>query len=445
MDACKNKSARTVVLILGFFLMSNLSILAQIDVLADNSFVFNKDGVNIALPYFSSENIHQANDEITKIILVVHGTNRNADDYFDNMMSALRKRPEQSPHTLILAPQFLREDDIDAFKPGNDFAYWSSDGWKVGATSKDEDSNPRDIRISSYEVLDSLIFHLVSTFQKVDQLIFTGHSAGGQLTNRYTASSPIFSLLCDDFAISSKSIIANPGSYVYFSPMRRIPGSLDQFEIPNGCDEYNEYSYGLEDLYIYHSRVGEQQMKNWYETREIIYLFGSEDNDPNASTLPSSCRAQLQGAHRLEKGKIYFNHILDTFGEEIKQNQRMIIVPNVGHNNFNIYNSEEGLTELFDTPFVHSCGATTSTLENRNLEFTTYPNPADDHIFIFVGNLLLPSSQVLVYDVLGQLVFQQEVSKVFVKIDLTHLSIGTYFIRVHNGQSLGVQKFIKKL
>ncbi len=80
------------------------------------------------------------------------------------------------------------------------------------------------------------------------------------------------------------------------SPMRR-EGDNTEFSIPTNCAEYNEYGYGLEDLYTYHRRAGADNMKAMYAEREVIYLLGSLDNDPEASTLPRSCRAMLQGDH----------------------------------------------------------------------------------------------------------------------------------------------------
>lgn len=360
---------------------------AQVEVIASRSLSLTVNDSQVTFPYYASEDLEAKNEAIEKVIIVVHGTNRNADVYYDNMKEALDRRPEQKEKTAVIAPQFLTEEDIDKFNLGDEYIYWSSDGWKVGANSRDESSNPRDFRIPSYSILDSMILKAVESFPNLKHLIFTGHSAGGQLTNRYTASSPIFDILCSDFNVASKSIIANPGSYVYMSPRRALVGSMHQFEVPEDCDEYNHYSYGLEDLYTYHREAGADQMKEWYARREVVYMMGEEDNDPDASTLPRSCRAMLQGSHRLERSQIYYNHIIDTFGESIKDFHKLHVIPGVGHDNYGMYHSDIGLAELFDNLPIQSCGeTTTATQELLHTELIISPNPLSETLLLTIGD-----------------------------------------------------------
>ena len=41
--------------------------------------------------------------------------------------------------------------------------------------------------------------------------------------------------------------------------------------------------------------------------------------------------AKKQGRNRLERGRIYYGHLIDEFGPEIKKNQKLRIVKGVGH------------------------------------------------------------------------------------------------------------------
>ena len=401
--------------------------ISQVDVVASEFFETTIQSTNFRLPYFSNKNIAVTNGAVTKIIIVVHGTNRNADDYFETMEDALFQRADLIDQTIIIAPQFLTEEDVEAFNLDRDYPYWSSDGWKVGANSKNSESNPRDARIPSYELLDSLILSLSRTFTSVDELVFTGHSAGGQLTNRYTASTPLISTLCADYGINTKSIIANPGSYVYMSPMRR-EGESSEFTVPTNCSEYNEYSYGLEDLYTYHRRVGSDNMKIMYAQREVIYLFGSLDNDPDASTLPRSCRAMLQGAHRLERGLNYYDHIIDTYGKEIKSRHRMEIIDRVGHNNYNMYNHPTGLKHLFDEAPISSCDQTTSILEISSNLIRVYPNPTRGIIQVEEGTSV---KSLTLYDLNGSIIGSTDKREMHVG----ELAAGLYVLSIEsNGQ-----------
>ena len=414
-------------------------ILGQTNNLSGTALQFEKDNEVIKLPYYASHDIEEKNDDIERLVIVVHGTNRNADDYYNNMRGAMLQRPDIKDQTLIIAPQFITEIEVDDHNLGRDYPYWSSDGWKVGSNSRNESSNPRDIRIPSYEVLDSLIMRVVSNFSNLQTFIFTGHSAGGQLTNRYTASSPIFELLCQEHNISSKSIIANPGSYVYMTDRRRVEGSMDQFEVPTGCSEYNEYSYGLEDLYTYHSRSGASQLKEWYGSREVIYLLGESDNNPNASTLPSSCRAQLQGDHRLERGLIYYNHILETFGAEISTHHRLELVPNVGHDNFDMYHSSQGLRELFDSaPFFSCSDQTTATSDLHSIDVIIYPNPAQKSLH-FKG--LQGNEALRITDISGRTILEKE--NISSSIDISMLHAGLYRAQFISNNTSILLPFVK--
>ena len=416
----------------------------QIDVLANRTFKTEVSGISYAIKYYTSYLLSQVNDEIKHAVIVVHGTNRNADDYFDNMKFVVETTEGRAENTVVVAPQFLTEEDIDAFDLDEVFPYWSSDGWKTGSNSRNEESNPRNGRIPSFELMDSLIMQVLRAFPAMETLIFTGHSAGGQFTNRYTASSPIFNVLCNDFNVDSKSVIANPGSYLYMSPKRRVSNSNREFAIPNTtCDDYNDYSYGLEDLFTYHRRAGADQIKEWYGSRQVIYLLGEDDNDPNASTLPTSCRAQLLGDHRLERGLTYYQHILDTYGSDVMNLHQLTTVPNVGHSHTRMYQSEEGRQALFDPTFVNVCSDQTTPINETNFtSLSLYPNPFDSEIHIS-GITSRSTVTIRLYHVSGQLLHEGQLRK---SIDLSHLNLvpGVYFIQILQDADISWFKIVRR-
>lgn len=416
----------------------------QIDVLANRTFKTEVNGISFALKYYSSYLLSEVNDEIKHAVIVVHGTNRNADDYFDNMKFVVETTEARSENTVVIAPQFLTEEDIDAFNLDEVFPYWSSDGWKTGSNSRNEESNPRDGRIPSFELMDSLIVQILRSFPAMETLVFTGHSAGGQFTNRYTASSPIFDVLCSDFNVASKSLIANPGSYLYMSPKRRVNNSNTAFEIPNTtCDDYNDYSYGLEDLYTYHRRAGADQIKDWYGNRQVIYLLGEDDNDPNASTLPNSCRAQLLGNHRFERGTTYYQHILDTYGREVMSHHQLTIVPNVGHSHTRMYQSEVGRIALFDPTFVNACSDQTTSITDSDItSLNLYPNPFNSEIHIS-GIKSKSNAAIRLYHLSGQLLHKDQLQE---SIDLSGLNLvpGVYLIEILEDSDVSWFKVVHK-
>ncbi len=221
---------------------------------------------NSYVPYCS-------NDKTGPAVFVIHGTNRNADDYLSYLADL---------DTLVIAPEF------QASGPG---MYWSS-GWKEGNKSLDEE------RVSSFEVLD----RMVETFNGAAVI---GHSAGGQFVTRYATGTRM-----DDLTF----IVANPSSYLYLDTTRPVSGI---------CPDYNEYRYGLENLNTYMS-VG---VAPDYPDREVIYLLGSRDTEID-SNLDTSCAAKRQGRNRYDRGKKFYEHLAEHYGHQV---HTQVIVYGVGH------------------------------------------------------------------------------------------------------------------
>jgi hypothetical protein len=119
---------------------------------------------------------------------------------------------------------------------------------------------------------------------------------------------------------------------------------------------HNKYKYGLGDLHSYMSATGEEQLERQYYEREVIYLLGDEDSDPNAPDLDTSCAAMLQGIHRLERGIIYNFYLLHYFGHDIMNRHTNAIVEGVGHSANAMFNSGCGIRYLFDVDPNGECG-----------------------------------------------------------------------------------------
>ena len=408
------------------FLLLSLQSAAQVDEVSDDKFAFEYLGFTVKIPYYSNYDIDQVNNSIEKVVVVIHGDNRDADVYFDNMEEAANRRPNQTQNTLIIAPQFLTEEDIDFWSLDDEHLYWTSGGWKAGSNSRDEVSNPRPVRLSSYAVLDSLLIHVTQNFPEVETLVFTGHSAGGQVANRMAACSPITDILCEQFDISSKFIVANPSSYVYLNNERRIGSSLEDFDVPNTNCDYNDWKYGLEDLFKYPSQFGVDSIQSMMKRRRVDYILGSNDNNPNSSSLDVSCEANLQGEHRLERGEIYVNYLEHYYGEEILERQSFQIIPGVGHDNYDMYHSEKGLFLLFEETF-NSCQNTVAVSEWSKSPIKIFPNPASDYISVEIPSENIGNSQLSVFDLHGKLISSQEAVNT---LSLANLTTGAYVLRI---------------
>ena len=141
---------------------------------------------------------------------------------------------------------------------------------------------------------------------------------------------------------------------MYFNDERPVLGAKGGFAKPSDdqikdCPGYNNYRYGLEHLNPYMQTVGPDRLRTQYIEREVVYLLGSEDKDPNHPGLSKNCESMLQGNQRLERGTLYFAYLRHFFGPELVKHHRMLIVPGSDHNSRKMFNSPIGVQTLFET------------------------------------------------------------------------------------------------
>ncbi len=324
------------------------------DFIGDKKFSFVSEGITYKIPYFSnSGDINDINDtNITTAVIAVHGSGLNANGQFEAISVAAQMETINLDTLLLVAPQYPSMDEIDQFLLDEEHLYWSS-SWRIGSASQDEEEHPREERFSSFEVMDSLITRL-SEYPNMKKIVLTGHSAGGQFTSRYVMSSPIVEVLATK-NIAIDFVVNNPGTYTYMDDRRRVLGTENTFEVPasfitEDCPDYNEYGFGLEDLFSYLEDVGGADViRERLGQREVTYLIGQNDNDPTPeeTSINEQCEAILQGRDRFERATNYFDHLIDFYGPSILERQELFIVPGVGHSSSGIYQSEIGRRSIF--------------------------------------------------------------------------------------------------
>lgn len=255
-------------------------------------------------PFYT--NFNCPSEAVERAVIVVHGMNRNADDYFQDIrlivpmlqpktsgvdwpdvsiastehqanqtqksgtsfaasgipvQSVLNSSTSLAPvvfekfamnsgTTVIVAPKFLicssGENPCDAEVSPDDphYYYWSTnDGWKSGMASAAALANSGyGPRKSSFEFMDELLFYLKGRYPNLRYVTVAGHSAGGQFVQRYAATTRSLMSLAY-YGIEVHFVVANPSSYVYLDPMRWVDGAWQVPKSP-GCN-YDHYRYGL--------------------------------------------------------------------------------------------------------------------------------------------------------------------------------------------------------
>lgn len=145
----------------------------------------------------------------------------------------------------------------------------------------------------------------------------------------------------------------NPSSYLYLNEKRYDPRTIDlsrtkiDFIVPHASnqDRYNDYGYGLENLYSYPASVGSTKILKQYPNRKVTYMIG--ESDIGLEYVDVSPAAMLQGSNRYERCLIYYSHLIDRFGLISLPQHNLITVPDVGHSGFDMITSEEGLHHIF--------------------------------------------------------------------------------------------------
>ncbi len=281
--------------------------------------------------YCGNRSVDSPSSAIQTVVIVVHGTNRNACDY-GSFVETSAGLAGKSATTMVVAPHFYASSDA---RPSSRLLFWNSSGWKDGAASLN------GARISSYAVIDDLLRRVGdrARFPNVTSIVVAGHSAGGWFTNRYAAGSRS--------AVAVRYVVANPSSYLYFDARRWRSGTLRRLTAAEvaACPGYNRYRYGLQGLNPYLAAAGD--LAGRYRTRTVTYLLGDQDTNSADPFLDTSCAANWQGAHRFERGQQYFTYLGSVFGPGVYTTHTKLIVPGVAHDGNAMFTSPNGQRALF--------------------------------------------------------------------------------------------------
>jgi pimeloyl-ACP methyl ester carboxylesterase len=271
--------------------------------------------------------------KIERVLIIIHGRLRNAETYRQSAERAA-DLAGQSANTLVIAPQFLNETDVALHPVADTVLRWQGNDWMAGGLST------APFALSSYAALDQIIARLGDRrqFPDVKDVVIAGHSGGAQVVQRYALLSHEQPEL-EAAGVHVRYVIANPSSYAYFDERRPVAFNHA------GCPAFNRWKYGLSDLPAYAEGRTPAQLEENYVQRDIVYLLGQQDIDPNHPALDKSCEAKAQGANRLVRGRNYFEFLKRSHPQGL--NQQLVEVPGVGHNGDGMFTSPEGQKVLF--------------------------------------------------------------------------------------------------
>jgi pimeloyl-ACP methyl ester carboxylesterase len=280
-----------------------------------------------------SKDWKQPQPNTRRAVIIIHGQLRNAQTYLRSAERAAYRSGYRST-TLLIAPQFLNQKDIVKHQLPDNILRWHANDWMEG------DASVGPVPVSSFTVIDEILSKLSDRrlFPGLREVIVAGHSGGGQVVQRYVLVGKGGADL-EKAGIKLRYVIANPSSYGYFSAQR--PETVD----PKVCPAFDNWKYGMNKLPAYASKQTADQIEKTYVSREVTYLLGQLDIDPNHPALDKSCAAEAQGAYRLIRGRNFFNYLQQRHPEGLKQ--QLVEVPGVGHDGDLMFTSPEGQAALF--------------------------------------------------------------------------------------------------
>ncbi|NLR89967.1 hypothetical protein [Flammeovirga agarivorans] len=228
--------------------------------------------------FFTSIDLNDSTSisEITSLALVVHGLGYDYQNQFQSIYNSIYDIGKISS-TLVVAPYFSNSS-------ADNNIYWTGALWRIGANSVDEQS--------SYLLLEKFLKEYVfeGKFPNLKEVLLLGHSAGGQFVQRYAALNNLEQAY-DNYTF--KYVVSDPSSYLYINNMR-FSDSDGLYVVPDDCEGYNNYHYGLADISSftdYRTDLDSTTIVEQDVSRLVTYATGTEDLDNS----DESCQANWEG------------------------------------------------------------------------------------------------------------------------------------------------------
>ncbi|MBV7486789.1 hypothetical protein [Bordetella sp. BOR01] len=256
------------------------------------------------MPVYANRKLSGNLHDIQRVIVMLHGARRDASRYYQDIETLVQRDPARRADTLILALEF--PTPIDAAYAGR--PAWRKASWETGAKSVQAAGRPAPI--SAFQVLDDVLRKLADRkrLPALTNIVLAGHSGGAQLLQRYAVLNDVDGAIRRN-GLALRYVVANAASYLYLTNERPRRGGTGFEPYERGiCPTYNQYPYGPQNLPRYSADSDAASLYVRYAARDVVYLLGSADNNPEDHGLDKRCGAEAQGATRLSRGLGYLRY-----------------------------------------------------------------------------------------------------------------------------------------
>jgi pimeloyl-ACP methyl ester carboxylesterase len=306
---------------------------------------------------YRSRSLDARNPAIQRALIMIHGTNRNADDYFTTAVTAAFIAGALDD-TVVISPRIASQSGSCKDELAANEVSWSctGDSWRSGGTS------PSHPDLASFDFIDQILRKLANKniFPNMRAIVVAGHSAGGQVVARYQMANKVHETL----GVPVSYVVANPSSYAWPDAMRVLAVddavaasakdgwnqtephtkfSYAPFDGAASCAGYNTWPFGLEKRTGgYTAKTSDDQLRKQLVSRPTTFLLGQVDTLPLGG-FDSSCGAMAQGPTRRARGEAYVKYISEKFGAR----HPIMIVDECGHNNRCVFTTDNVLPVIF--------------------------------------------------------------------------------------------------
>jgi len=243
----------------------------------------------------------------SKILLVIPGAGRNADDYRDSWVETSEKHS-----VLIISPSYTEKDyDYGAYHLGGivkDLDLRKGVKFIKGTNKVEMDEAVVEFKLNAdsnqwlypdFDRLFELVVEITASSQNTYDLF--GHSAGGQILHRFALFAPK--------SKANRILASNAGSY-----------TLPEFN--------TAFPFGVKDL-----SINKQSLKQSFKKHLVIFLGELDNADETGGLLLRSVTVDKQGTHRLARGQYFYKKSQDLAkAERLRFNWTLVINPGIGHN-----------------------------------------------------------------------------------------------------------------
>lgn len=301
-------------------------------------------GAGYDFPVYANHRLDGDLSRIREVVFVQHGLQRNGDDYYAAGAALLKESGRNADEVLLVAPNF--PGTPDAAKHFDNMPVWTVQGWIGG---EDAISGPGR-GVSSLQVLDDLVAYVIDKrrLPMVTKVTVAGHSGGAQIVHRYAVLNNVDEKVRAS-GIDLRYVVANPSSYLYFTPDRPVAPDYKRFAPYSTavCADYDKYRYGMQDMVAYAKGADGMALYRRYMARQVTYMVGSEDNDPNHRVLDKACGAEAEGPTRLQRARGYWRYerMLSKPGQPVTRREFEVV--GVGHDQARMFGSQCGAQAVF--------------------------------------------------------------------------------------------------